>query len=196
MALSDSSFELILQDLLHQKDVMESLETENRELRQQIADLRAGRGIVVDILGSRFSLLGEQTDTTFYTASTAPSTPVPVPSERREEPNWVMAQEPVSPPEEAPVAEQAESIVPETPLPMMDFLLEDDEPITTSPFLDLQQTDELSFETTNKLAVWREPAPTPTPIPASTREGKQPVAINEDQKAALRRELIGSFLLE
>ncbi len=35
---------------------MDQLEAENRELRQRLADLRAGRGIFVDIVGSRFAL--------------------------------------------------------------------------------------------------------------------------------------------
>ena len=61
MAMSDSSFDLILQELLHQQNFMENLEAENRELRQQIADLRVGKEIFVEILGHRFALLSEPT---------------------------------------------------------------------------------------------------------------------------------------
>jgi cell division protein FtsB len=49
-------FELIAQEIIKQKQRMDQLEAENRELRQRLADLRAGRGIFVDIAGSRFAL--------------------------------------------------------------------------------------------------------------------------------------------
>jgi cell division protein FtsB len=49
-------FEQIAQEIFKQKRLMDQLEAENRELRQQLADLRAGRGIFVDIAGSRFVL--------------------------------------------------------------------------------------------------------------------------------------------
>ena len=49
-------FEQIAQEIFKHKRLMEQLEAENRELRQQLADLRAGRGIFVDIAGSRFVL--------------------------------------------------------------------------------------------------------------------------------------------
>ena len=49
-------FEQIAQEIIKQKQLMDQLEAENRELRQRIADLRSGRGIFVDIAGSRFAL--------------------------------------------------------------------------------------------------------------------------------------------
>jgi cell division protein FtsB len=49
-------FEHIAQEIFKQKRLMEQLEAENRELRQRLAELRAGRGIFVDIAGSRFAL--------------------------------------------------------------------------------------------------------------------------------------------
>ena len=49
-------FGQIAQAILKQKQRMEQLEAENRELRQRLADLRAGRGIFVEIAGSRFAL--------------------------------------------------------------------------------------------------------------------------------------------
>ena len=49
-------FEHIAQELVKHKRLMEQLEAENRDLRQRLADLRAGRGIFVDIAGSRFAL--------------------------------------------------------------------------------------------------------------------------------------------
>jgi cell division protein FtsB len=49
-------FDQLAQELFKQKQLMDHLEAENRELRKLLADLRAGRGIVVEISGSRFSL--------------------------------------------------------------------------------------------------------------------------------------------
>ena len=49
-------FDQIAHEIIKQKQRMDQLETENRELRQRLADLRAGRGIFVDIAGSRFAL--------------------------------------------------------------------------------------------------------------------------------------------
>ena len=54
--LDGNSFDHIAEALFKQKQLMDQLEAENRELRQRIADLRAGRGIFVDVLGSRFAL--------------------------------------------------------------------------------------------------------------------------------------------
>jgi len=55
MNSNDSAFELILQELLKQKQRLDELKKENQELRSQLAELREGRGISIDILGQRFS---------------------------------------------------------------------------------------------------------------------------------------------
>ncbi len=49
-------FEPLAHEIFKQKRLMDQLEAENRELRQRLAELRAGRGICVEIAGSRFSL--------------------------------------------------------------------------------------------------------------------------------------------
>ena len=49
-------FEQLAQEIIKQKQLMDQLEAANRELRQRLADLRAGRGIFVEIAGSRFAL--------------------------------------------------------------------------------------------------------------------------------------------
>ncbi len=54
--MTGTYFEQIAQELVKQKQLMDQLEAANRELRQQLADLRAGRGIYVEISGSRFAL--------------------------------------------------------------------------------------------------------------------------------------------
>ena len=54
--MDGSYFDHIAQEILKQKQRMDQLEVENRELRKQIADLRTGRGILVEVAGSRFTL--------------------------------------------------------------------------------------------------------------------------------------------
>src|SRR2546421_12960432 len=54
--MSSNSFDLITQELLRQRRTMEILQAENRELRQQLTDLRTGRGVFIEINGRRFAL--------------------------------------------------------------------------------------------------------------------------------------------
>jgi hypothetical protein len=49
-------FDQLVRELFKQKQLMDQLEAENRELRGLLADLRTGRGIFVEIAGRRFSL--------------------------------------------------------------------------------------------------------------------------------------------
>ncbi len=53
---SSNNFDQIAQKIIEQKHLMDKLEEENRELHRQISDLRAGRGIFVEIEGRRFAL--------------------------------------------------------------------------------------------------------------------------------------------
>jgi hypothetical protein len=54
--MNSNSFDLIMQEVLKQRQAMGVLQAENQELRQQLADLRAGRGIFIEIDGNRFAL--------------------------------------------------------------------------------------------------------------------------------------------
>ncbi len=54
--MNGNYFDQIAHELVKQKHLLDQLEAENRELRQQLADLRAGRGIFVEITGSRFAV--------------------------------------------------------------------------------------------------------------------------------------------
>src|SRR5690242_10900881 len=53
---SSSGFDNILEALIQQKQVLEDMQAENASLRQQLADLRAGHGIFIEILGTRIPL--------------------------------------------------------------------------------------------------------------------------------------------
>lgn len=213
--MSDGNFDLILQELLHQREIMEILEAENRELRQQLADLREGRGIFVEIDGSRFALISPAGQLPTPVES-LPTAQIAVVTAEQEEMPVSVAQDVDA--DQQSLAEETEQVVPETPLtlsempPTMNFLLEDDEPATAF-FLQESIEEEASAIATSKMAIWGESPSTPfppisapqPPAEASTEPIQKPVPgkpqqspapIDEDEKAALRRELIGSFLLE
>jgi hypothetical protein len=54
--MNSNSFYLITQELSKQQQAMDALRAENQELRQQLADLRAGLGIFIEIDGNCFAL--------------------------------------------------------------------------------------------------------------------------------------------
>ncbi len=178
MSMSDSSFEFILEALRMQKQRLEELQAENSELRHQLTELRNGQGIIVDILGTRFTLVGTQpleqlaqemvqeTPTMEFVATSTVDTPT-----------------------------TAMPFIPETPRPheFLDELLPPQEQVTDeiSPTFSSSLLDDEGFDddfansVTSPVSVWKAPEDKPQAKP-----------INEDEKAALRRELIGSFLLE
>src|SRR5579872_3647564 len=67
---ASAGFEGIAQMLLEQKKLMDALESENRELRRQLTDLRRGIGIAVVIEGKTIQLATEQTPTISMTPQT------------------------------------------------------------------------------------------------------------------------------
>src|SRR5689334_10319938 len=72
MQTSDHGFEQIMSAVLEQRQVWEKLQAENRDLRQQLADLRAGRGIFVEIANRRFELVWESAKTGVQPGESAP----------------------------------------------------------------------------------------------------------------------------
>lgn len=174
--MGGSSFDMIAQELLRQKQIMDQMEAENRELRHQLVNLREGRAIFVEIDGRRFALVADST-----AISQAPAeevAPIAV--------TTIPLQESIE--EEAEAAEITDQFprIPETPQPAMDFLVDEKEDASPT-FLEEVMIDEFAAAATSPLAVW---SGTPTE-PAKPQE-----PINEAEKAALRQQLIGSFLLE
>lgn len=186
--MGGSSFDLIAQELLRQKQVMDQMENENRELRRQLADLREGRGIFVVIEDRSFSLFNEST--TSY-ASSAPA------EETAEEVTPLEVVEPVAVEAEPAVAQldvaqdETEELVmsiPETSHTTVDFYAgnaEAGEQTTGPTFLEEVMIDEFSAAATRPLSVWSAPA-----------QEKKPEADADEELAVLRRQLIGSYLLE
>ncbi|GAC1392176.1 MAG: hypothetical protein NVS4B11_02410 [Ktedonobacteraceae bacterium] len=179
--MGGSNFDLIAQDLLKQKYIMEQMEEENRELRRQLADLREGRGIFVEIDGRRFALSSE-----FITPQVTTVAATSVAVEQELQPDPVVAQQ-------NEVLDKTEGLVmsiPETSRPMIDFFADDEEAEaqTTGPtFLEEVMIDEFASAATSPLAVWSAP---------KQEEEKKPEATADEEMATLRRQLIGSYLLE
>ena len=101
--MSGSSFELIMQEVLNQKQHLEELIEENQDLKRQLADLRGGRGIFLDICGKQFALMGGQAVTSSQVVSPSQDSPASY-------------QETIS----MALSEAPMSTIPETPLPSYD----------------------------------------------------------------------------
>jgi hypothetical protein len=174
MKSSASNFELIMQEVLKQKQLLEDLQTENDELHRQLAELREGRGILIDILGKRFPLVDEAVSVSPDAVATA-STDLSL-----QETTEIFS-------------EAVPSSVPETPVPVLMSTIEEgqeDLPAyvtpTMSSYLEEAMLDEFSNAATGKMgqvAVWSGPI-------------TNPQTFDEKEKENLRHELSGSFLLE
>jgi hypothetical protein len=159
-------FDHIEQELTLLQQRLISLKTENADLRQQLNILRSGQGIMIEIAGQRFSVPTEH-------LSTATTVPLDLPQQ-----DALTIQEPFK------AATPAFEIIQST-AEVEDIEEETEENLPVTPtFLEEIMLDEFTVATTNNpMATWNGPI-------------KKQEQINEDQKAALRRELMGSFLLE
>jgi hypothetical protein len=190
------SFDSIAQAILKQQRIMEELKEENRELRRQLAKFRAGHGIFVEIGGQRIALsqLMEEVE-----ASPTPSTEN-VPQVAEQVAKTEIAPSIVDSPTVATItvatSEYLQPTDPRTPKfpeavavtpgkretePKAPAI--SNEQKAPSTFLEEMMIDEFSLAMTSPMAVWTGP-------------GKQPEITDEEKKAALRKELMGSFLLE
>ena len=168
--MSGSSFELIAQELLEQQRLMWQMEAENCELRRQLADLRAGRGIFVEIADRRFPLCEEYISVS-PTVSSVPTTQRevdPVPSEAVP-PTLTDSQREIS---EQPELEEVAGA-----------LSSEEEEAATPTFLEEIMIDEFAAAATSPMAVWSGPT-------------KKQETLDQEDMVALRRDLMGSFLLE
>lgn len=192
--MSGSSFELLMEEVLNQKRIMDELLAENYSLRRQLADLREGRGIFLGIQGQLFALDGETALHASQVNSTAQDTPIaeqvttfmPV-RETMEQATTIM------PMSEAATATGTSK---ETPMPYTDPLEqlshslnvhaeEEEAPAAPSTFLEDMLVDEFATAATSPMAVWK-----------GARKTRKLTGMDEEEKAELRKELIGSFLLE
>ena len=174
MKTSGSNFELIMQEVLKQKQLLEDLLSENDELHRQLAELRVGRGIFVDILGKRFPLV-ELPESDSPNREATPGADLSL-----QETTEILS-------------ESLPSSIPETPVPALKSSVEEDQedlptfitpPIST--YLEEAMLDEFSAAATREMSQ------------IAVRSGPitNPPTFDEKEKENLRRELSGSFLLE
>jgi hypothetical protein len=178
-------FEQIALEIQQQQERMEALQKENQMLRKQLAELRAGKGIMLNLGGTIFELQATDAVTTpivhaqvagvsemvdLGSAVTAPrlvaiNTPLPIVAEV----------------EQQPTAEVH-----------VEAVLEEQEVVTPS-FLEEIMLDEFSAAMSRPVTPWQgQRQPETEKVAAEKPATKE---LDEQQKAALRRELMGSFLL-
>jgi len=187
--MSVGNFDSISQALLVQKQRMDQLAQENHELRRQMSDLLEARGIFVEICGRRFALQVDQVS--MPTINTTILTPAPLPAVAKPMTSVLQAtssdQPAISVTEEVTLAAEVDETPTNSlpqPAPSTPDMLDDQEAKPTpTTFLEEMMFDEFALAATVPITAWSD-------------LGKKPEAIDEDEKAALRRELVGSFLLE
>nr|BBH95790.1 hypothetical protein KTA_39890 [Thermogemmatispora argillosa] len=233
MTASGDTFDRLLEAIYAQQRLLEELERENRELRQQLADLREGRGIFVEILGVRYPLA--------VSGAAGQQIPEPLPaaavqSEYRSTPAYQPMQElpegrsggqdqrggaPTVPDGRPPEimqirasigpleAQQMAQPVPPAQVPTPQG------PRLSPSYLEEMLLDEFAAAATGPLGTMPATAPEAGSAgPAARYQGEgqgreqwpgqapgqatspSPTTLDEESKAALRRELMGSFLLD
>ena len=170
--MSSNSFDLITQELLKQQQIMKIRQAENRELRQQLTDLRNGRGIFIEINGKRFAL-----KVSFISEDSA----IQSSSSVTQEASPVVAEEITTAISKVFSTETAKSASPSQ---------NQQQPvISSSPtFLEEAMISEFASAMDSPLTL----------LQASTnpQKGYKQGKSEEEQKAVLRRDLMGSYLLD
>ncbi len=193
--MSGSSFDLIAQELLRQKSMMDQMEKENRELRHQLADLRAGRGFSIEIDGQRFSLPGEAMIPAHVISLAAQPIQIEPEVEAQQEP-VVAEQRAASRQTRQLVMDAMEAMeAPEVqttailPIYVEEETVQEAQvsPVTSSTFLEEVMIEEFTAASTRPLSVWSVPQP---------EQGTKSESPEDEELAILRRQLIGSYLLE
>jgi hypothetical protein len=169
--MNSESFDLITQELLKHQRTMELLQAENQELRQQIADLRDGRGIFIEINGQRFALnvsFISQTSSVELSPPTQQSDPVI---------------------NEKSVEENAEGLAVKNAERASQIENNKQEKTNNNiTFLEEIMISEFASDLTSPLTLLQDPI--------GQQEGQNQEKSEEDQKAVLRRDLMGSYLLD
>jgi hypothetical protein len=169
--MNSERFDLITQELLKHQQTMELLQAENRELRQQLADLRTGRGIFIEINGLRFALnatILAQDSIQSFSVKTSSSVQLQASPSIGDKPAAEMSQ-----------LKLAEDVKKAMPMPND----QEEKANSRSTFLEEAMMSEFDSALGSPMALLQDP------IKGQEKSG-------EEQKANLRRELMGSYLLD
>jgi len=169
--MSSNSFDLITQELLGQRRTMEILQAENRELRQQLTDLRTGRGIFIEISGKRFAL-----NASFISQASS----IQSSSSVLQEASPSIADEPTTAISKVLPAKAAKSVSPSQNSKRAET--------ASSTFLEEVMIGEFASAMASPSTLLHDPI-------KQQEEHKQEKS-EEEQKALLRRDLMGSYLLD
>ena len=169
--MSSNSFDLITQELLRQRQSMEVLQAENRELRQQLTDLRTGQGIFIEVNGERFALNASFTSQAsgVESFSSAP--------------------------------QEANSSITDKPTTVISKVLHANVAESVSPTQNNKQTKTNSSTFLEEVMIGEfasamPSSPTLLQDPIKQQVEHQQEKSEEEQKAVLRRDLMGSYLLD
>ena len=224
--MSNNFFDSIEQEITLLQEYKTALKAENEDLRRQLTSLRNGQNILIDIQGQRFSFsysadtsvntpIPVHTSIPAHTpipAALSEQLSIPAATQKSNKQTTILPIETTASTYNSTIAAQITSTynttpsIKFTPAPVTTPLVETASEYNTTPsaesvaevreaepekkntppqptFLEEIMLDEFAAAATNPTAVWTGPI-------------KKLEKINEDQKAALRRELMGSFLLE
>jgi hypothetical protein len=169
--MSSESFDLITQELLKHQQTMESLQAENQELRQQLTDLRTGRGIFIEINGQRFAL-----NTAFVAQAS------------RVEASTSVQQQAISIADE-PITAISQVVLTQTAKSALSTQNNQQaQTSSSSTFLEEAMISEFASALASPLTLLQDPI---KPQEAPKQEKSE-----EEQKEVLRRDLMGSYLLD
>jgi hypothetical protein len=170
--MNNESFDFIMQDLLKHQQTMELLQAENRELRQQLTDLRTGRGIFIEINGHRFALNASLISqaSSIESSSSVQQQASPAINDKL---TTAISKESLS--------EEAEEVMPI----QSDKQEKDGDNLT---FLEVAMISEFASALASPLTLLQDPIKQP--------EEQEQEKSEEEQKAVLRRDLMGSYLLD
>lgn len=172
--MGSNNFDQIAQKIIEQKHLMDKLEEENRELRQQISDLKTGRGIFVEIEGRRMALIapGNAATSGVPEASAARDSIQSSDQQQEQAPKIAGVDQQPAPPEQGEKDKQEANSAPSF---LEEVLLDEFSSALTMSVESVQQLQSKQKEV----------------------EGQQKEAEGQqEQKERLRRELMGSYLLE
>ena len=171
--MNSESFDLITQELIKQQQSMELLQTENRELRQKLTDLRAGRGIFIEINGQRFALNGSFISQTSSVESSSSAQQQASPAINDKLTTTIF---------DVPSAE-------DTQITSVMENNKKEEVNNNLPFLEEMIINEFTSALASSLTLLQDPS-------SQQQEEQNQEKSEEDQKAVLRRDLMGSYLLD